>query len=245
MLRCDEYKLRVNTLLCQRLNASTLEDLQLRFEEERPINTSNIMAQFPRLRKLKLKYCKMEASELLDVSQLAQSCRLLTHFSVENALNMTDDDIEALCSTCTHLQVLEIIGGMFMTSECLRSMSTHLASTLNLMFCNGIASFRELRGCTLLEELRISSSVFTNAPAEHLDVLFESCTLLQVLCLDDRKVNDAALYALAHHCPHLQRLSMVNIPGYTRMGLLALAQHLKNLRALRAWETAFSAESDT
>lgn len=107
-----------------------VEDMQLKLQRQVP-GLFDLILQCPRLKRLAYSVNEARGSPHgLNVTSLAQGCRMLTHLMLTSATTVTDADMEALCSNCTGLELLHIIDNQHITTASLQSLSTHLAGTL-------------------------------------------------------------------------------------------------------------------
>jgi hypothetical protein len=129
---------------------------------------------------------------------------------------------------CSKLRVMNINSSQRLSGNALHIIALYLSRTLrkiDISYCDHVDMLVELKHCTLLEKINISYT--RNNPEDRLDELFTSCKLLREIRMNNTVVNDAALYAIAHHCPHIEKIFMCYSTGYTPAGVIELVKHTK------------------
>ena len=148
---------------------------------------------------------------------------------------LTDDILEHICAHCKQISILRSRKNQSLTRSSIELISASTFSTLkelSISYCYNVDMLVQLKHCTLLEKLEILDISYTHCnPEDRLDELLASLTQLRVLLMYGKEVKSAALYAIAHHCPHIESTYLDGCTGdFSGEGLLELVACARNLR---------------
>lgn len=211
---------------------ANVEDLSLRGDSCEYFVSCNMFQHYPNLKKLYLDDSNIVTDETMRT--LADNCRHLTHFGIENCPRITEAAILLLCQKYTKLQSMEILDlNARLTDISLRAIVDNLSLCLTSLhisdcFLSDQSSLGILSGCKLLQELTFSN--LEHCKESDLVACFTKCTSLRSVDVSYiQQLTDKALLSLATSCPELTAVNLAHSTGYSAAGILGLVVNAKNL----------------
>lgn len=193
----------------------------------------NFVLSYPTLQEFALGRCEvLEDSYIL---RMVQGYTRLTQLTLRKCKSLTRDNVGALCEYAPHLESLALEECNSFEREVLSVTAHSLHGTLkhlSIASCNiENVDYSALKASTLFESLDVCNMLVPQSDAR-LSELVKSLPQLRTLFANEVCVNDAVLCAIAHHCPHIEHISIIECADYTAEGLQALLNQARNLREL-------------
>ena len=191
--------------------------------------------------------CQMTDAAIIAI---AENCSQLYSFDISYCFLLTDESLLAL-TKCLHLTKIYVDYCGNLTANALATLAEAVHNILVLhmisVYCDSNSMRRIAVACPLLEKLNCSDtsidaesiqSLATHCPSlrevrlnscpnlktSALELLFENCKCLTLLCLGDSRVEDACLFAIAKYCEKLTDLDICGGSDVTEAGLVAVLQ---------------------
>jgi len=172
-----------------------------------------------------------------QVTALLRRCDGLRYVSMHGERPIVDDQlVVALMAYCTSLRSLTLTSGS-LTDSALAAMVRVHAGLVELNFAcqeklTDVALCAIAKHLPKLELLNVNYLRSNGISDDGVIALAQECTALKTLRLCAIPVTDAALSAVAEHCPELRILSVGNCYHISDTGVIALVQRCAALKSL-------------
>ena len=174
-----------------------------------------------------------------QVTTLLRRCDGLRYVSMRNDRPLVDDEfVVALMAYCTSLRSLTLTSGS-LTDSAVAAMARVHAGLVELDFAYQ-HKLTDVALCAIakhLPKLELLNLSYAGAGDNEISdggviALAQKCTALKTLLLCGIPVTDAALLAVAEHCPELQVLTVDDCEDISDTGVIALVQRCAALKSL-------------
>lgn len=219
-----------------------LKSLNLSFCHDITDESLITIAQYcPELEDLTLQGLERITDKSIDA--LNSSNRKLTNLNVSGCVKLTEGPICALIKLSGRkLQSIDVCGISDELEPVLSALKEHCPN-LTSLYVNGQSVTDDLiisilEACKNLSQINLYSCRSLTQKAFHALALYPKS--ITHLSLNGSEISDKELSLLSEKHPHLEKINLLRCKKVTSEGIIALAQHCRNLRSIEANHDHFS-----